>query len=306
MIFQIKVLKLRQVNSYISFIHNKYKEFNHTVLTNKNFVSIGTKQGSFNNKLVNSVLNIDNYFYFYKYLINEYTELRDFTQNYQAQSKNIKDYINSFILQQAGKIDEVVNAIRDNVHNSWNRNKETIKKTIKEALDEEFRILLSGLKELKGTDVLFDHVAENLKSIDLYNDKQEKLLTVELNTLTNNLNYGYSITPDPVNNFYNFNVGVYQSGSLALQIRTEVDSLFKFELKGVIGSGRVGFNSNYDISDKSVEIEAYAQTYNSTYVSLREEFNLQSVKFEIAAEVTVQVTESETLRFTKVFRHYQP
>ena len=277
-----KDYNLNQVNSYISFIHNKYKEFNHTVLTNKNFVSIRTKQGSFNNKLVNAVANMDNYFYFYKYLINEYTELRDFTQNYQAQSKNIKDYINSFILQQAGKIDDVVVTIKDNDVNSWNRNQETIKKSIKEALDEEFKILLSGLEELKGKDVVFDQVAENLGSIDLYNNKQEKVLTVELNTLANNLKYGYSITPKRQDNFYNFNVGLYQSGSLALQIKTKVDNLFKFELNGVIGSGTIGFNNYYDISDKSVEIEAYAETDNSTYFSLREEFNLQLAKFEIA------------------------
>ena len=301
-----KDYNLNQVNSYISFIHNKYKEFNHTVLTNKNFVSIRTKQGSFNNKLVNAVANMDNYFYFYQYLIKEYTELKDFTQNYQAQSVNVKNYINNFLNQQAGKIDGVVYAVRDNVHNSWNRNQETIKKTIKEALDAEFKILLSGLKELKGTDVVFDQVAENLKSIDLYNDKQEKLLTVELNTLANKLKYGYSITPIKKDNFYNFNVGVYQSGSLSLQIKTKVDDLFKFELNGVIGSGTIGFNNYYDISDKSVEIEAYAKTDESTYVSLREEFNLQLVKFEIAANVTITVTESETFKFNKVLRHYQP
>ena len=301
-----KDYNLNQVNSYISFIHNKYKEFNHTVLTNKNFVSIRTKQGSFNNKLVNAVANMDNYFYFYQYLIKEYTELRDFTQNYQAQSVNVKNYINNFLNQQAGKIDGVVYAVRDNVHNSWNRNQETIKKTIKEALDAEFKILLSGLKELKGTDVLFDQVAENLESIDLYNDKQEKLLTVELNTLANKLKYGYSITPIKKDNFYNFNVGVYQSGSLSLQIKTKVDNLFMFELNGVIGSGTIGFNNYYDISDKSVEIEAYAKTDKSTYFSLREEFNLQLVRFEIAANVTITVTESETFKFNKVLRHYQP
>jgi len=92
------------------------------------------------------------------------------------------------------------------------------------------------------------------------------------------LKYGYSITPIKKDNFYNFNVGVYQSGSLSLQIKTKVDDLFKFELNGVIGSGTIGFNNYYDISDKSVEIEAYAKTDKSTYVSLREEFNLQLVK----------------------------
>ena len=79
-----------------------------------------------------------------------------------------------------------------------------------------------------------------------------------------------------------------------------------FELNGVIGSGTIGFNNYYDISDKSVEIEAYAKTDESTYVSLREEFNLQLVKFEIAANVTITVTESETFKFNKVLRHYQP
>ena len=301
-----KDYNLNQINSYISFIHNRYKEFNQTVLTNKNFVSIRTKEGSFYNILLNAVLNMDNYFYFYQYLITEYTELKDFTQNYQAQSKNVKDYINTFLLGQAGKIDDVVNAIRNNVVNSWNRNKATIKKTIKDALDEEFRILLSGLKELKHENLLLDKVGETLGSIDLYNNKQEKVLTVELNTLANNLKYGYSITPKRQDNFYNFNVGLYTSGSLSLQIKTQVDNLFRFELNGVLGSGKIGFNNYYDISDKSVEIEAYAKSDNSTYISLREEFNLQLAKFEIEANLTIKVMESETFKFKKVLRHYQP
>jgi len=301
-----KDYNLNQINSYISFIHNRYKEFNQTVLTNKNFVSIRTKEGSFYNMLLNAVLNMDNYFYFYQYLIKEYTELRDFTQNYQAQSKNVKDYIKAFLLEQAGKIDDVVNVIRNNVVNSWNRNKATIKKTIKDALDEEFRILLSGLKELKHENLLLDKVGETLGSIDLYNNKQEKVLTVELNTLANNLKYGYSITPKRQDNFYNFNVGLYTSGSLSLQIKTQVDNLFKFELNGVLGSGTIGFNNYYDISDKSVEIEAYAKSDNSTYISLREEFNLQLAKFELQANLTIKVMESETFKFNKVLRHYQP
>ena len=114
------------------------------------------------------------------------------------------------------------------------------------------------------------------------------------------------ITPIKKDNFYNFNVGVYQSGSLSLQIKTKVDDLFKFELNGVIGSGTIGFNNYYDISDKSVEIEAYSKTDNSSYVFIFEEFNLELAKFEKVINVTINVNESETLKFNKVSRHYQP
>ena len=303
---QSRDYNLNQVNQYISFIHNKFKEFKQTVLTNKNFVSIRTKEGSFYNVLLNSLLNLDNYFYFYQYLIKEYTELKDFTQNYQEQSTNIKNYINNFILEQAGKIDDVVNVIRNNVVNSWNRNKATIKKSIKEALDEEFRILLSGLEELIITDELLEKVGENLRSIDLYNNKHEKVLTVDLNILANNLKYGYSIIPKKEDNFYNFNVGIYLSGSLSLQIKIIFDNLFKFELNGVLGSGTIGFNNYYDISDKSVEIEAYAKTDNSSYYSIREEFNLPLARFEVEKNDTIKVGESERFKFYKTLRHYQP
>ena len=42
-------------------------------------------------------------------------------------------------------------------------------------------------------------------------------------------------------------------------MKTKVVDLFIFELNGVIGSGIIGFNSYYDISDKNVEIEAYTK-----------------------------------------------
>jgi len=121
-----------------------------------------------------------------------------------------------------------------------------------------------------------------------------------------NLKYGYSIVPKKEDNFYNFNVGVYSSGSLSLQIKATLDNLFRFELNGVIGTGTIGFNNYYDISDKSVEIEAYAKTDNSSYYSIREEFNLPLARFEVEKNDTIKVGESERFEFYKTLRHYQP
>ena len=79
----LKEYNLNQVNEYITFIYNNYKQFNHSILTNDNFVKIRTKEGSFYNKLVEAMFHLDDYFYRYEYLIKEYTALGTFTDNYK-------------------------------------------------------------------------------------------------------------------------------------------------------------------------------------------------------------------------------
>ena len=55
-----------------------------------------TKEDSFYNILLNTVLNIDNYFYYNQYLIKEYSELYDFTKMNQKILKiiSIFSYLN--------------------------------------------------------------------------------------------------------------------------------------------------------------------------------------------------------------------
>ena len=301
----LKEYNLNQVNEYINFIYNKYKEFSHTILTNENFIGIRTKEGNFYNKLKESISHIDDYFYRYEYLIKEYTSLGTFTENYKIQSNQVKDYMNKFLINQAIKIDDTVNSIQNNVKYGWNYIKKVINQSIKDALDGEFNILLGKLTTLSEKDQLLDMIAETYEPIYLYNKNNEVILTINLQIVTNNLKYGYSITPIKDDNLYNFDVNVFSSGSLNVNISTNFNNLYIVELSGVLGAGKIGINPYYNISDKSVSIDAYAQHDKSKYVSLWEKFNFDLMKFEIYIKEEIEVPEKEDFSVTKYYKHFK-
>ena len=301
----LKEYNLNQVNEYITFIYNNYKQFNHSILTNDNFVKIRTKEGSFYNKLVEAMFHLDDYFYRYEYLIKEYTALGTFTDNYKIQSSQVKNYINQFLINQATKIDDTVNSITNNVKNGWNRIKGVINQSIKDALDNEFKILLGNLKSLNENNQLVNSIVESIKPINLYNKNQELMFTINLETVANNMKYGYSITPVKDENLYNFDVNVYTTGSLNVIISTSISDFYVGKLSGVLGSGKIGINPYYNISDKSVKIDAYAKYDKSKYISLWQKFNLELMKLEIDVQAEIDIPEKEEFSITKYYKHFK-
>ena len=104
-------------------------------------------------------------------------------------------------------------------------------------------------------------------------------------------------------NMYNFDIDIHTSGSLNVSINTEINGLYKGELKGVLGSGIIGIKPYYYLEDKSVEVNAYVKSQPSDYVYLSEEFDFEKWKYISDIEKEYNITNVQELNFTKVFRH---
>ena len=117
------------------------------------------------------------------------------------------------------------------------------------------------------------------------------------------MRYGYSIKPDKVDNMYNFDVKLYTTGGLGVRISTEIGDFYKGEFKGTLGSGEIGIHPYYYLSDKSVEVEAYYLSSESNYLSLWQEFNFDSLTFDIDIEANITVQEKAPIKFNKIYRH---
>jgi hypothetical protein len=301
----LKEYNLNNIFAYIKYAYNNYLEFNKTIFTNPKFVGIRTKEGSFYNTLSNSLLHLDDYFFTYEYLIQEYTSLGTFTDSYRVQSIRINNYIRNFLQEQSTKIDNTVNLIKLNVRNSWNSIKQNIDSSIKNALDTQFERLLKDITLLPENNQSIDNIVLNqlIEPINVYDNKQQLLFTINLETLANDMRYGYSIKPDKVDNMYNFDVKLYTTGGLGVRISTEIGDFYKGEFKGTLGSGEIGIHPYYYLSDKSVEVEAYYLSSESNYLSLWQEFNFDSLTFDIDIEANITVQEKAPIKFNKIYRH---
>jgi len=297
---------LNSIFEYINFAYQDYKEFNNTIFTNSKFVQIRTKEGSFYNILANAIVHLDDYFDTYEYLIKEYTALGTFTESYRVQSLEIQNYIRQFLEEQSTTIDNTINSIIQNVRNGWNPIKQNIDTSIQEVLDIEFEKLLKNITALEeGKDISIDNVKlEKIGDpIDVYDNKNQLLFTINLETVANNMKYGYSMKPVKVDNMYNFDVNLYTKGDISVIISTEIGDFYKGEFNGVLGSGKIGIHPYYYMRDKSVEVEAYYESAPSTYISLWQEFNLNDLEFQIDMEANITVLEKPPLIFNKVYRH---
>ena len=303
----LKEYNLNNVFAYIKYAYNNYLEFNKTIFTNPKFVGIRTKEGSFYNTLSNSLLHLDDYFFTYEYLIQEYTSLETFTESYRVQSVNINNYIRNYLQVQSTKIDNTVNLIKLNVRNSWNSIKQNIDSSIKNALDTQFERLLKDITSLPENNQSIDNIVLNqlIEPINVYDNKQQLLFTINLETIANDMRYGYSIKPDKVDNMYNFDVKLYTTGGLGVRISTEIGDFYKGEFKGTLGSGDIGIHPYYYLSDKSVEVEAYYKSSESNYLSLWQEFNFDSLVVNIDIQVNVTVHQTAPVVFNKVYRHVE-
>ena len=101
---------------------------------------------------------------------------------------------------------------------------------------------------------------------------------------------------------YNFDIDIHTSGSLNVSINTEINGLYKGELKGVLGSGIIGIKPYYYLEDKSVEVNAYVNSQPSSYTYLFEEFDFDDWKFVVDDEKNINIEDIQELNFTKIFR----
>ena len=104
-------------------------------------------------------------------------------------------------------------------------------------------------------------------------------------------------------NMYNFDIDIHTSGSLNVSINTEINGLYKGELKGVLGSGIIGIKPYYYLEDKSVEVNAYFKSDPFKYIYLFEDFDFENLKFQLDLEKEIEVNDIQDLNITKVFKH---
>ena len=294
---------LNQINSYIKQIEKGYKEFNNSVLQNKNFIGIRTKEGNFINMLMYSYIHMDDYFNKYEYLTKEYTQLKTFPEIYKNKSLEVKQYIQKFLTEQVSKIDNTVNVIQNTVKNLWYHIKNVINTSIKSGLEYAFNNLFKELKPLSEENIPFIDIGNQLEPIDIFDEYQQKMFTINLETISNNLKYSYYMKCINNNNMFNFDIDVHTTGNLELLITTEIENFYKGTLRGILGSGLIGIRPYYYLQDKSVEVNAYVKSEPSSYISLFEEFNFHNLKYEIDEEEEIEVVSNQDLNITKVFRH---
>ena len=294
---------LNKINSYIKFIENAYKEFNNSILQNTNFIGIRTKEGNFINVLMNSYIHMDDYFNKYEYLTKENSQLKRFSEIYKTKSLEVQKSIQIFLTEQVSKIDNTVNVIQNTVKNDWYHIKNVINTSIKTGLDYVFKKLLKEIKPLSEENIPFNDLISKLEPIKVFDEYEQSVFTVNLETISNNLKYSYYMKCIEKNNMFEFDIDVHTSGNIELIISTEINNLYKGTIKGILGSGTIGIRPHYYLQDKSVEVNAYVKSESSSYVSLFEQFNFYSMKYEIDEEEEIEVISNQDLNITKVFRH---
>ena len=245
---------------------------------------------------------MDDYFDKYEYLTKEYIQLNTFSEIYNRKSLEVQQYIQKFLTEQVSKIDNTVNVIQNTVKNEWYHIKKVINTSIQSGLDEVFKNLFKELKPLNEENISFNDIGK-LNSIEIYDEYQQNMFTVNFETISNNLKYSYYMKYSDNNNMLNFDIDVHTSGNLELLFTTEINNLYKGTIKGILGSGTIGIRPYFYLQDKSVEVNAYVKSESSSYISLFEEFNFNSLQYEIDEEEEIEVISNQDLNITKVFRH---
>ena len=185
----------------------------------------------------------------------------------------------------------------------WYHIKNVINTSIKSGLEYAFNNLFKELKPLSEENIPFIDIGNQLEPIDIFDEYQQKMFTINLETISNNLKYSYYMKCINNNNMFNFDIDVHTTGNLELLITTEIENFYKGTLRGILGSGTIGIRPYYYLQDKSVEVNAYVKSEPSSYISLFEEFNFHNLKYEIEEEEEIEVVSNQDLNITKVFRH---
>ena len=246
---------------------------------------------------------MDDYFNKYEYLTKENSQLKRFSEIYKTKSLEVQKSIQKFLTEQVSKIDDTVNVIQNTVKNDWYHIKNVINTSIKTGLDYVFKKLLKEIKPLSEENIPFNDLISKLEPIKVFDEYEQSVFTVNLETISNNLKYSYYMKCIEKNNMFEFDIDVHTSGNIELIISTEINNLYKGTIKGILGSGTIGIRPHYYLQDKSVEVNAYVKSESSSYVSLFEQFNFYSMKYEIDEEEEIEVISNQDLNITKVFRH---
>ena len=299
---QSEKYNLKQINEALDKLQEKYNNFRDEVLTNQNFVFVYTKIGSMKKSLNNSANHISEYFYSYQLLLSDYIDPIIALNKIENEADKIKQYLYNWLTTQTGGIGKTVESIKDRVTNSWKEAKTKIDVSLTRYFNDIFNFIFSGINNLK-TDypISGNQLSPDIKSIYLYNNKGEVILTI--NTILNNLDLTYKYDFQRVN-VYDFNVILESSGKFnaTFDIIT-ADGSYVNTIKDVLGSGVFSVNPKYNLYDKSVEATIKIKNEAAKYTSIMKVFNeTEKQYFDEAIEV-YEFAEIDDIGWVNVYKN---
>ncbi len=299
---QSEKYNLKEINQILDNLQEKYNIFRDEVLTNKNFVSVYTKIGSMKQSLNNSANHISEYFYSYQLLLSDYIDPLIALKKIENEADNIKLYLYNWLNTQTGGIGNTVETIKARVTNSWKEAKNKIDVSLTTSFNNIFNFLFSKINNLKTDNAIpGNQLSPEIKSIYLYNNKGEVILTIH--PILNNLDLTYKYNFQRVN-LYDFNVILESSGKFnaTFDIIT-ADGSYVNTIKDVLGSGVFSVNPKYNLYDKSVEATIKIKNEAAKYTSIMKVFNeTEKQYFDEAIEV-YEFAEIDDIGWVNVYKN---
>jgi hypothetical protein len=293
---------LKEINQLLDQIQEKYNDFRDDVLTNHNFVSVYTKIGSFKQSLNNSANHITEYFYSYQLLLSDYIDPLIALKKIENEADNIKLYLYNWLNTQTGGIGNTVETIKARVTNSWKEAKNKIDVSLTTSFNNIFNFLFSKINNLKTDNAIpGNQLSPEIKSIYLYNNKGEVILTI--NTILNNLDLTYKYDFQRVN-VYDFNVILESSGKFnaTFDIIT-ADGSYVNTIKDVLGSGVFSVNPKYNLYDKSVEATINVKNEAAKYTSIMKILNEEKNEYFDEAIEVYEFAEIDDIGWVNVYKN---
>ena len=129
------------------------------------------------------------------------------------------------------------------------------------------------------------------------NNKKEIVKTVDVKLNSLDAKYGYSLKKI---NDYDFAMDVYTEGVLDLTTTIYLNNMMKETISGTLSQMKVGVQTNYNLHDRSTDIEAYVvPTPNNYQHYIEKEIDIN--QWELFFNMT-PTTPNKNISMTKSYR----
>ena len=256
---------LTEIEDALNKINAEYNNFKKNVTTSNIISEIITKKRGFITSLTNSASTLTYNFYAYQVLISQYTsyeKVEKYFNDLENQSLIIKQYVSSFINSHTNLIDNVLQTINNQMILTKTKINKGINDKINEALNYVYKKKFENLNNMENTLTAPIDLNFNIGRIIYYDSKDEIVQTVDLTLNEIDVSNTYKLMKK---NNYDFLMDVNTNGIVNLTSTIKVGDFFIEEISGIVTHETVGVKADYNLHDRSLDINAYVTPQSSMY-----------------------------------------
>ena len=283
-------------------VNSLEKQFNDFLNLNFNSTSWNSLLNGENNLIISLrdiENNINNYFKSSKSILKDYISQQYIDEKTNNKLSPILDLINNYLEDNTLKLSNNLYNIQLKIAHLGNLIKTDYINTINSNIKNGIIKIFNNTVAVKSNEIIGKSLSDKSKQVNIYNEDNEMISTLELKIKKINTKYGYSLEKGKENNF---NVNVYVSGNVDLKMDYVIGGFYKNIIEGKIGSGEIGINPIYYIYDEYNEIDAYVKQDKGEYNNILQQYNFEKKKWEEKEKYQYDIPKQDDIHINKIIK----